>query len=80
MKKNLLRKWLGFGVVIVLISICMVLLFAEPAECESWQQWLLTFAAMKAAAIVCGVVGVGLVEKLSGNGCVDNATDGTEEE
>ena len=80
MKKKLFVMWLGGVSVIVLISVCMVLLFAEPAECESWQQWMLTFAAMKVAAIVCGLVGIWLAGELSGKGCVGNATNGTEEE
>ena len=80
MKKNLFTMW-GCGItVIVLTCVCMVLLFAEPNVCESWQQFMLTFAAMKAGAIVCGIVAIWLAGELTHNGCVGNATNGTEEE
>lgn len=65
MKKNLLLMW-GCGItVIALTCVCMVLLFAEPAECENWKQFVLTLAAMKVSAIVCGVVAVWLAGELA---------------
>lgn len=72
--------WLGGVSVIALMSVCMVLLFAEPAECESWKQFVVTFAAMKVAAIVCGALAIWLAGELTHNGCVGNATNVTEEE
>ena len=80
MKKKLFVMWLGGVSVIALMSVCMVLLFAEPDECESWKQFVVTFAAMKVAAIVCGIVAIWLAGELSGKDCVENATNGTEEE
>lgn len=74
MKKKLFVLWLGGVSVVALMSVCMVLLFAEPAECENWQQFMLTFAAMKVAAIVCGIVAIWLAGELS------DATNGTEKE
>lgn len=56
MKKNLLLMWVFGIIVIALTCVCMVLLFAEPAECENWKQFVVTLVAMKLAAIVCGVV------------------------
>ena len=79
MKKNLFVMW-GCGItVIALTCVCMVLLFAEPAECDSWKQFMLTFAAIKVAAIVCGVVAVWLAGELTHKGWADNSTNGTEE-
>ena len=34
MKKQLLTKWVSGVAVVVLTCVCMVLLFAEPAQCE----------------------------------------------
>ena len=80
MKKNLFKMCGCFITVIALTCVCMVLLFAEPKECESWQQFMLTFVAMKAGSIVCGIVAIWLAGKMTHNGCVGNATNGTEEE
>ena len=65
MKKNLFKMWGCFITVIALTCVCMVLLFAEPAECENWKQFVVTLVAMKVAAIVCGVVAVWLAGELA---------------
>ena len=80
MKKNLFLMW-GCGItVIALTCVCMVLLFAEPAECESLKQFMLTFVAIKVAAIVCGVVAFWLAGELASvKDCVGNAKNETEE-
>lgn len=80
MKKEVLIKW-GCGIAIIALTMCcMVLLLAEPAESENFKQFFCTLVAMKVAAIVCGALAIGLAGELTHNGCVGNATNGTEEE
>ena len=80
MKKNLLLMWACGITVIALTCVCMLLLFAEPAECENWKQFVVTLVAMKLAAVVCGAVAVLLAGEMTHNGCVENATNGTNKE
>ena len=80
MKKNLLLMWACGITVIALTCVCMLLLFAEPAECENWKQFVLTLVAMKLAAVVCGAVAAWLAGEMSHIGCVENVTNGTEKE
>ena len=65
MKKQLLTKWVSGIAVVVLTCTCMVLLFAEPAQCETWQKWMLTFCAIKVSAIVCGALAIHLACELT---------------
>lgn len=80
MKKNLLLMWVCGMTVIVLTCACMVLLFAEPAECESCKQFVVTLVAIKVAAVVCGVAAIWLAGELARvKDFSSNATNITEE-
>ena len=62
--KNVLNV-MRWAAVIACTFVCMILLMAEPVTEEmSMKQWIVTFIAMKAGAIVCGAVAFGLAGKL----------------
>ena len=79
MKKNLLLMWVCGVIVIALTCVCMVLLFAEPAECENWKRFVVTLVAIKVAAIVCGVVALWMAGELARvKDCAISETNRTE--
>ena len=81
MKKNLFVMWVCGITVIALTCVCMVLLFAEPAECESWKQFVVTLVAIKVAAVVCGIVALWLAGELARvKDCASNAKNRKDEE
>ena len=65
MEKKVIKNWIKAALVLVLGCIALVLLISEPNEVGSMSKWLISFVAVKAAAIVCGVVAYKFAEKLT---------------
>ena len=65
MKKETLKSWLRLAVIIVLSIVALVLLMAEPNECNTWAKWFCVFVASKVGALVCGLVAYVQLEQLT---------------
>lgn len=59
MKKETLIEVVRWSIVVICICVCLVLMFAEPnmtvAE-VGFFKWAATFVAIKAGAVICGIV------------------------
>lgn len=81
MKKGTLKSWLRLALIMVCGIVALVLIIAEPNVEGSMLKWFGVFMATKFAAIVCGFVAYQQLQELTKEveGCVDNATDWTDE-
>ena len=67
MKNGNWKKWLRLAVVFVCVIMALVLVMAEPNECNSMLSWMCVFIATKFGAVACGFIAYSQVEKLIEN-------------
>lgn len=65
MKKEVLKNWLRFAIVIVCVMFALVLLMAEPNKPYTGLSWFVVLIAEKVGALACGLIAYVQLEKLT---------------
>lgn len=65
MKKEILKNWLRLACAIICGIAALILLMAEPNECDTFGKWLCVLVSTKIGALVCGIFAYCVIENLT---------------